>query len=145
MLKSAAKWISQVCSQVSKSWNVLALDGSNWQKVDLFEFQVKTISATSLYPQYFLKNSHVLIEEKKMVPDHKQEIILVSSQVDVEGIVVENLARRCGGFLKSLSLNGCQVNIHQNILITTKVPDNIRQWATLPCQHLPSIATTLSD
>ena len=31
------------------------------------------------------------------------------SQVDVEGIVVENLARRCGGFLKSLSLNGCQV------------------------------------
>jgi len=55
------------CAQVSKSWNVLALDGSNWQKVDLFEFQV-----------------------------------------DVEGTVVENLARRCGGFLKSLSLNGCQ-------------------------------------
>jgi len=54
-------------AQVSKAWNVLALDGSNWQKVDLFEFQV-----------------------------------------DIEGIVVENLARRCGGFLKSLSLNGCQ-------------------------------------
>ena len=33
----------------------------------------------------------------------------ISCQVDVEGIVVENLARRCGGFLKSLSLNGCQV------------------------------------
>ena len=29
--------------QVSKSWNVLALDGSNWQKVDLFEFQVGLI------------------------------------------------------------------------------------------------------
>ena len=25
--------------------------------------------------------------------------------------MVENLARRCGGFLKSLSLNGCQVRI----------------------------------
>ena len=37
-------------------------------------------------------------------------ILYISSQVDVEGIVVENLARRCGGFLKSLSLNGCQVN-----------------------------------
>ena len=36
-------------------------------------------------------------------------------------------------------------NIHQNILTTNKVPDNIRQWVTLPCQHLPSIATTLSD
>ena len=40
-------------------------------------------------------------------------------QVDVEGIVVENLARRCGGFLKSLSLNGCQVNIDQQQLITS--------------------------
>lgn len=27
------------CAQVSKYWNVLALDGSNWQKVDLFNFQ----------------------------------------------------------------------------------------------------------
>merc|ERR1711936_457648 len=54
-------------AQVSKPWNVLALDGSNWQKVDLFEFQV-----------------------------------------DIEGTVVENLAKRCGGFLKSLSLKGCQ-------------------------------------
>ena len=53
---------------MSKPWNVLALDGSNWQKVDLFEFQV-----------------------------------------DIEGTVVENLAKRCGGFLKSLSLKGCQV------------------------------------
>jgi F-box/leucine-rich repeat protein 2/20 len=54
---------------VSKSWNVLALDGSNWQKVDFFEFQV-----------------------------------------DVDSGVVENLARRCGGFLKVLSLSGCQVS-----------------------------------
>lgn len=25
--------------QVSKYWNILALDGSNWQKIDLFDFQ----------------------------------------------------------------------------------------------------------
>ena len=55
-------------AQVSKAWNILGLDGSNWQNVDLFEFQV-----------------------------------------DIEGVVVENLAKRCGGFLRSLSLNGCQV------------------------------------
>jgi hypothetical protein len=60
--------IFSVSVQVSKSWNVLALDGSNWQKVDFFEFQV-----------------------------------------DVDSGVVENLARRCGGFLKVLSLSGCQV------------------------------------
>jgi len=45
----------------------LALDGSNWQSVDLFEFQT-----------------------------------------DIEGIVVENLSKRCGGFLKKLSLLGCK-------------------------------------
>ena len=27
-------------AQVSRAWNLLALDGSNWQEVDLFEFQV---------------------------------------------------------------------------------------------------------
>lgn len=27
------------CLQVSKYWNILALDGSNWQKIDLFDFQ----------------------------------------------------------------------------------------------------------
>lgn len=27
------------CAQVSKYWNLLALDGSNWQRVDLFIFQ----------------------------------------------------------------------------------------------------------
>ena len=52
-----------------RAWYVLALDGSNWQRVDLFQFQV-----------------------------------------DIEGAVVENLAKKCGGFLKSLSLNGCQVS-----------------------------------
>lgn len=26
--------------QVSKHWNILALDGSNWQKIDLFYFQM---------------------------------------------------------------------------------------------------------
>ena len=55
------------CAQVSRAWNILALDGSNWQRVDLFSFQT-----------------------------------------DIEGIVVENIARRCGGFLRKLSLKGCQ-------------------------------------
>ena len=28
------------CAQVSRQWHDLALHGSNWQRVDLFEFQV---------------------------------------------------------------------------------------------------------
>ncbi|XP_028415799.1 F-box/LRR-repeat protein 20-like [Dendronephthya gigantea] len=55
------------CAQVSKLWNVLALDGSNWQRVDLFEFQR-----------------------------------------DISETVIQNLSRRCGGFLKRLGLKGCQ-------------------------------------
>ncbi|XP_078233697.1 F-box/LRR-repeat protein 2 isoform X2 [Pogona vitticeps] len=54
------------CAQVSKFWNVLALDGSNWQRIDLFNFQT-----------------------------------------DVEGRVLENISKRCGGFLRQLSLRGC--------------------------------------
>ena len=44
------------CLQVSKSWNVLALDGSNWQKVDLFEFQVDLIL---LHPPAFERKSQL--------------------------------------------------------------------------------------
>lgn len=55
------------CAQVNKHWNVYALDGSNWQKIDLFDFQR-----------------------------------------DIEGPVIENISQRCGGFLKFLSLRGCQ-------------------------------------
>uniref|UniRef100_A0A4W3JC75 F-box/LRR-repeat protein 2 n=1 Tax=Callorhinchus milii TaxID=7868 RepID=A0A4W3JC75_CALMI len=54
------------CAQVSKAWNILALDGSNWQRIDLFNFQT-----------------------------------------DIEGRVVENISKRCGGFLRQLSLRGC--------------------------------------
>ncbi|XP_003387849.2 PREDICTED: F-box/LRR-repeat protein 2-like [Amphimedon queenslandica] len=55
------------CAQVSKKWHELALDGSNWQHVDFFDFQV-----------------------------------------DIEEQVVDRLSRRCGGFLRSLSLKGCE-------------------------------------
>jgi len=41
------------CAQVSKFWNVLALDGSNWQHVDLFAFQ-RDIEVSSLYFSKFL-------------------------------------------------------------------------------------------
>jgi len=82
-------------AQVSRAWNLLALDGSNWQKVDLFEFQV-----------------------------------------DVEGIVVENLAKRCGGFLKSLSLNGCQAVGDSALSIFAKNCPNIENLNLGSCSRL---------
>lgn len=83
------------CAQVSKAWNILALDGSNWQEVDLFEFQV-----------------------------------------DVEGVVVENLAKRCGGFLKSLSLNGCQAVGDSALSIFARNCPNIEQLNLGSCSRL---------
>jgi len=98
------------CAQVSKAWNILALDGSNWQYVDLFEFQI-----------------------------------------DIEGIVVENIARRCGGFLRKLSLRGCQAvgdnalatfsqycnNIeHLDLKYCKKISDRTSQSLSLHCHKL---------
>jgi F-box/leucine-rich repeat protein 2/20 len=66
---------------VCRLWNILALDGSNWQKVNLFEFQ----------------------RDIKVVTKLLNAVYPIS-----QGPVVENLARRCGGFLKKLSLDGCK-------------------------------------
>ncbi|XP_051496478.1 F-box/LRR-repeat protein 20 isoform X1 [Apus apus] len=62
--------------QATLAWNVLALDGSNWQRIDLFDFQR-----------------------------------------DIEGRVVENISKRCGGFLRKLSLRGC-LGVGDNALRT---------------------------
>lgn len=42
------------CAQVSKAWNILALDGSNWQRIDLFDFQKDVeVSLKSVRPRPF--------------------------------------------------------------------------------------------
>ncbi|XP_070184697.1 F-box/LRR-repeat protein 20-like, partial [Littorina saxatilis] len=83
------------CAQVCKTWNLLALDGSNWQRVDLFEFQK-----------------------------------------DVEGPVVENLSKRCGGFLKSLSLKGCQVITDHALGIFAEQCKNIETLILNNCKKI---------
>ncbi|PAV74822.1 hypothetical protein WR25_11835 isoform A [Diploscapter pachys] len=82
-------------AQACHLWNVLALDGSNWQEVDLFDFQR-----------------------------------------DVKPIVVENLARRCGGFLKQLSLKGCE-NVQDSALrsFTAKCA-NIEHLSLYKCKRV---------
>ncbi|MFH4983357.1 hypothetical protein AB6A40_010066 [Gnathostoma spinigerum] len=83
------------CAQTCRQWNMLALDGSIWQQVDLFEFQK-----------------------------------------DVKAPVVENLAKRCGGFLKKLSLRGCE-NVQESALRTfaLKCP-NIEQLSLYKCKRV---------
>uniref|UniRef100_A0A914HZX8 F-box domain-containing protein n=1 Tax=Globodera rostochiensis TaxID=31243 RepID=A0A914HZX8_GLORO len=81
------------CAQVCRSWNKLAMDGSNWMDVDLFSFQR-----------------------------------------EVKTTVVESLAKRCGSFLKVLSLKGCE-NVQDNAMrsFAAKCP-NIEQLTLTKCK-----------
>nr|XP_031362876.1 F-box/LRR-repeat protein 20 [Lonchura striata domestica] len=80
------------CAQVSRAWNVLALDGSNWQRIDLFDFQR-----------------------------------------DIEGRVVENISKRCGGFLRKLSLRGC-----------LGVGDNALRYLGMGCRNVLPLCVSCS-
>lgn len=88
------------CAQVSRYWNVLARDGSNWQKIDLFNFQR-----------------------------------------DIEGPVIENISHRCGGFLKSLSLRGCQSVGDQSIRTLAQHCHNIEHLDLQECKKITDLAT----
>lgn len=66
---------------------MLARDGSNWQKIDLFDFQ-RDIEVYHFELMYW----------------RNLKIILIF----IKGPVIENISYRCGGFLKSLSLRGCK-------------------------------------
>ncbi|CAD5220919.1 unnamed protein product [Bursaphelenchus xylophilus] len=83
------------CAQVCRVWNRLAMDGSNWQQVDLFDFQK-----------------------------------------DIKASVVESLALRCGGFLKELSLKGCE-NVQDSAMrsFAAKCP-NIEALVLSKCKYI---------
>ncbi|RXG58934.1 F-box/LRR-repeat protein 20 [Armadillidium vulgare] len=86
------------CAQVSNYWHILALDGSNWQRIDLFNFQT-----------------------------------------DIEGRVVENIGRRCGGFLKQLSLRGC-LSVNDAALVTfAEMCNNIEELNLNLCKDITDI------
>ncbi|KAG1701730.1 F-box/LRR-repeat protein 2 [Nymphon striatum] len=79
----------------SSLWNILALDGSNWQRIDLFNFQT-----------------------------------------DVEGSVIENISRRCGGFLKKLSLYGCKSIGDDALRIFAEQCNNIEELNLNGCKNI---------
>ncbi|TKS88458.1 F-box/LRR-repeat protein 20 F-box and leucine-rich repeat protein 20 [Collichthys lucidus] len=56
------------CAQVSKAWNVLALDGSNWQKIDLFNFQTDIEDIRSELQK------HRSAEPERLHQDHRQHL-----------------------------------------------------------------------
>ncbi|ERL85054.1 hypothetical protein D910_02477 [Dendroctonus ponderosae] len=92
------------CAQVSKAWNVLALDGSNWQRIDLFAFQK-----------------------------------------DVEGPVIENISRRCGGFLRKLSLRGCQSVGDGSMKTLALLCQNIEDLNVNDCKKVLGLQLLISD
>ncbi|KAK2119301.1 hypothetical protein P7K49_000687 [Saguinus oedipus] len=108
-------------AQVSRAWNVLALDGSNWQRIDLFDFQRdiegRTTDATCTSLSKFcskLKHldlasctsvTHMSLKAlNERCPLLEQLNISWCDQVTKDGI--QALVRGCGG-LKALFLKGC--------------------------------------
>ncbi|KIH68830.1 F-box domain protein [Ancylostoma duodenale] len=56
------------CAQTCRLWNVLALDGSNWQRVDLFTFQ-KDDSALRSFTAKCANIEHLSLYKCKRVTD----------------------------------------------------------------------------
>ena len=55
-------------------WNILALDGSNWQRVDLFDFQVDVKVSLQL-------TKDLLDTLEPFVPRHEKTNVLVSDLI----------------------------------------------------------------
>lgn len=105
----------------SQAWNVLALDGSNWQKIDLFNFQTdievsrdKSVLLGLPSPRWVALPSLKLCAgaagfgvDCDVSADAAPRRPGLSSLSFSQGRVVENISKRCGGFLRQLSLRGC--------------------------------------
>ena len=86
------------------------MDGSNWMDVDLFLFQ---------------REVKVILRKKNSE---------FANQNLIQTAVVESLAKRCGNFLKVLSLKGCE-NVQDNAMrsFATKCP-NIERLTLTKCK-----------
>ena len=105
---------------MSKYWNILALDGSNWQKIDLFYFQMD-------------------IEVSRGFDSLLSS--LINSLTVNQGPVIENISQRCGGFLKYLSLKGCQSVGDQSIRTLAQHCHNIEHLDLTECKKITDAAT----
>ncbi|VDP32343.1 unnamed protein product [Soboliphyme baturini] len=81
------------CAQVCRAWNLLALDGSNWQRVDLFQFQkdIKACVVENLAKRFgsFLK------------------VLCLRGCEGVQDAAIETFARNCS-FIEELNLEKCK-------------------------------------
>jgi F-box/leucine-rich repeat protein 2/20 len=80
----------------------LALDGSNWQTIDLLDFQAA-----------------------------------------IENDMVEKMSKRCGGFLKKLSLQGCETVNDEALRIFAQYCSNIEELDVSQCVAITDRLDTL--
>ncbi|CAJ0941271.1 unnamed protein product, partial [Mesorhabditis belari] len=67
------------------------------------------------------------------------EVNFFEFQRDIKGTVVENLAKRCGGFLKNLSLKGCE-SVQDNALRSfTRQCPNIQMLSLEKCKKVTDV------
>lgn len=105
---------------MSRYWNILALDGSNWQKINLFDFQ-RDIEVRKLPRRYTYRSCNLFLPYFK-------------------GTVIENISLRCGGFLKYLCLRGCQSVGSQSIRTLAQHCHNIEHLDLAECKKITDVA-----
>lgn len=68
--------------------------------------------------------------------------MMLSAGRSLQGPVIENISLRCGGFLKYLSLNGCQSVGDQSIRTLAQHCHNIEHLDLTLCKKITDLATT---
>ena len=64
------------------------------------------------------------------------KIIVALLNVILQGRVVENLSRRCGGFLKHLSLEGCENVDDKTLRIFSQNCQNLSELILVKCKKI---------
>ncbi|CAF3667280.1 unnamed protein product [Rotaria socialis] len=126
------------CAQVSKYWNTLALDGSNWQSINLKNFQ-RDINGTvlenlSIRCGKFLKRLN--IENCKCITDHNMGIVASHCQ-NLERLTVKHCGKLTNTTLFYLSKN-CAYLKHINISSCHHIDDQGVKTISTSCSHLES-------
>lgn len=148
------------CAQVSNYWNLLALDGSNWQHIDLFDFQTdvnsNVVENISKRCNEFLKT--VRLENCKFVKDESIKQLCLNCK-NIESLNLKQCTRltdesyaQIGTHLSklvNLSLESCQISDEGLMAISKGCPKlefiDISWCTNLTSNSIKTLAESCSE
>lgn len=95
---------------------------------NLFEIRVESL---------FIKVvSNALIAQRKIFLEDRSFVAKLTRTSETQGPVIENISRRCGGFLKQLSLRGCQSIGNNSMRTLAQSCTNIEELNLSQCKKI---------